>query len=510
MTYLHSSLTERIGVIDIGSNSVRLVVYDALKRVPMPLFNEKVLCGLARNFEHTHRLNAEGVKLAEQAITRFLALTQAMRVKTLYIVATAAVRDAVDGEFFVRKLEEKHQVSIRIFSGEEEAKFASFGIKACIPEARGLVADLGGGSLEIALLDHHKVTQIHSFPIGLLRLLSATEGDKKKARAIVDEHLLQIPSLKKMIGQPFYAVGGGFRNLAKIHIGMTNYPLRILHHYQIPTRTLLPLLQKIAEMDAASLLRMPHISGKRAETLPYTALILERIIALSQPSSLIFSAYGIREGLLFSLLSEKERQKDPLIASCADMVAHIQEGTAYGEELLEWMDPLFLQETPAERRLRYAACVVSGIARYEHTEYRAEIAFRRFLDSAVVGIDHEERLFIARALYHRYKSTPDKTILGITDEILEEKEIFRATLIGHCMRLGYNIAAGGVGFLPRTALFIQGKNLVLNFSPTTWFLMGESVQKKLQKLADLLDLSPRIACKPEEEFRKKKHSIKKL
>lgn len=488
----NSSKTSSIGVIDIGSNSVRLVVYDALKRVPMPLFNEKMLCGLARDLEQTNRLNHEAIVLANQALARFIHLVRIMNVKELHIFATAAVRDAADGKEFVMQIEAQHGVKIRILSGEEEATFGAYGILSSMPEANGIIGDLGGGSLELAYLKDHQVGLLHSFPMGLLRLVSLSSGDKNKTIETIDRYLANFPIDSVEPGADFYAVGGGFRNLAKIYIALTHYPLRILHHYIVPAGQFLAVIKNMSKIPLQTLQHLSGVSGKRAETLPYTALVMERIITKYQPTNIIFSAYGVREGFLYAELADSMKSQDPLLAGCGDMISQVSELPDYGYELQEWMNPLFDFETAGTKRLRLAACILSSLARYEHTEYRAEIAYRRFLDSSITGIDHPSRLFIACALFYRYKTNMDQTVMDASTVLLEDDMMHTARIIGLAMRLGHNISASVPGIINKTRLIISRNSLILQFDPEVSDLMGEAVKKRLDKLASILQLIPDI------------------
>jgi polyphosphate kinase len=479
-----------IGVIDIGSNSVRLVVYDGLKRVPMPLFNEKLLCGLARGLGQTHRLSVEGMALAHNALARFIHLARIMRVGELHIFATAAVRDASDGKEFVTQIEARHGITIRTLTGEEEATFGAYGILSSMPDAKGIIGDLGGGSLELSYLQGSSVSHVHSFPIGLLRLVS--NDDRNATIAIIDNYLAQFPIDQIAPGTDFYAVGGGFRNLAKIYIALTHYSLRILHHYSVPATKFLSVLRNIAKIPPQALQEMSGVSGKRADTLPYTALILERIITRFKPANIIFSAYGVREGFLYAALADSEKSKDPLLAGCGDIISQLSELPDYGYELAEWMNPLFEYESPTTKRLRVAACILSSLARYEHTEYRAEIAYRRFLDSSITGIDHPSRLFIACALFHRYKTNTDATIMEAAMAILDDDTMVTARIIGLTMRLGHNISASVPGIINKTRLVLTKQNLTLHFEQEVADLMGEAVKKRLDKLAEILRVTPEI------------------
>jgi len=495
-----ASVHHTIGVIDIGSNSVRLVVYDGLKRVPLPLFNEKVLCGLARELEQTNRLHREAMVLAHQALARFIHLARIMHVHDLHIFATAAVRDAVDGKEFVAQVEARHGVNIRILSGEEEATYAAYGVLSSMPEARGIIGDLGGGSLELAQIHNHEVSLLHTFPLGVLRLvasgdaasLDATSNKKTKTIATIDKHLARFPVDALRPGDSFYAIGGGFRNLAKIYIALTHYPLRILHHYSVTSDKFLEVLHNISRIPLQTLQEMSGMSGKRAETLPYTALVMERIIAKFKPSTIVFSAAGVREGFLYASLPESHKIQDPLFAACNDMISPIEEHSDYSHELFEWMHPLFELETENTKRLRLAACILTSLARYEHTEYRAEIAYRRFLDSSICGIDHASRLFIACILFHRYKSTTDPLIMQAAMELLDDETMMTARVIGLAMRLAHNISASVPGIIHKTRLIVSRTTLNLQFDPDVSDLMGEAVTKRLEKLAMLLKLTPVI------------------
>ena len=483
-----AALPAHIGVIDIGSNSVRLVMYDTLKRVPMPLFNEKVMCGLARGLEQTGKLHEEAIGLAHQALARFIHLARCMHVKNLHVFATAAVRDAEDGKHFVAQVEARHGVKIVILSGEQEALYGAYGILSAMPEASGLIGDLGGGSLELATLRQGTVGITHSFPIGLLRLVGLSSGNTEKTIATIDHYLKKFPADAMASGCDFYAVGGGFRNLAKIYIALTHYPLRILHHYSVPSGKFLTVIRNISKIPLQTLQEISGVSGKRAETLPYTALIMERIITHFSPPNVIFSAYGVREGFLYDILPASEKSKDPLLASCSDMIAQLSELPDYGYEMAEWMHPLFDYESPEMKRLRLAACIMSSLARFEHTEYRAEIAYRRFLDSSITGIDHSSRLFIASCLFYRYKTNMDKDVMEAATILLDDDLMHTARIIGLAMRLGHNISASVPGVINKTHLIMSKTTLTLHFNKEVTDLMGDAVQKRFEKLASVIGL----------------------
>lgn len=496
---LHAKATDRIAVIDIGSNSVRMVVYDGLKRIPLPLFNEKKLCGLARGMEKSHRLHPEGRAMAEAAVARYVSLIRAMKIKHIVVLATSAVRDAKDGREFASNIEKKHKIGVHILSGEEEALYAGAGILASFHKPDGVAGDLGGGSLELVPLLNSKKAKGQSFPIGPLRLHRDPKNRKEDAKHIIDEYLKDLPILKKMQGRTFYAVGGGFRTLAKLYMEKKGYPVRILHDYRISAEAMKELCASISEMGAQKLIRLHPEAGKRAETLALTALVASRILHYGKPKEVAFSVYGIREGFLYEMLPAKQKEQDPLIATCADMIRHLSPDNTnsweeYGYELHAWMAPLFEKESAQMARLRLAACILLRLAWYEHTEYRGEIAFRWVIDTQIVSISHSERLFLALCVFHRYHSAEDKEIYKLAGRLLDRKMMQRARTIGLAMRLGYNISGGGLGVLKDTPVMIKGDKLVLTLKKSGFApLAGEAIDKRITKLAAALGLKHLIA-----------------
>ena len=519
-----SATPPRVGVIDIGSNSVRLVVYDALKRVPIPIFNEKTLCGLARGLEETGHMNRTGVALAHQALSRFTYIAKFLNVSELFVLATAAVRDASDGPAFVDSLKEKYDLNVQIISGQEEAKYAALGVASSIYHVDGMIADLGGGSLEIADVKGRNINDCASFQIGLLRLMAQTNGDVKKLRTVVDQHLKDHPIIKQLEGRTFYTVGGGFRSLARMHIAKTRYPLNILHHYIVPATNLQKMTHEISRMNLDQLEKYPGVTLKRMDMIATTAMVAERIIALGKPKNITFSAHGIREGFLFGQLIKKGQQKDPLIAACEYIMKGQPDTAPYSKELMDWLKPLFedgkhlahpntseqtsesavrplwsikgnalTAETPGMKRLRHAACILSEIARYEHTEYRSEIAFRRVMDSYLIGINHPSRIYLALALFHRYEFNPEANLITAVKKLLKKEIAHHARVLGYAMRLARNIAAGAPNILPHTRLEVSNVTLILHFDEVTHGLMGEAVNKRLGQLAAAIDLTPIIS-----------------
>ena len=255
-----------VAVVDIGSNSVRLVVYDGLRRSPAPIFNEKILCGLGKGVAITGNLNEAAISRALLALRRFKALAKQIGVKSIYAVATAAAREAKNGQAFIDKAENALGAGIKVLTGKEEARFAALGVMAGTPEADGIAGDLGGGSLELIDIKDGKLHDGITLPIGPLRLIDMSGGSIQRAREIVDEYLVKAPILEKLHGRTFYAVGGTWRNLARIHMAQSNYPLHVLHHYSMTRQQAEGIAELVAGLTVTSLKDVKDMSKSRVRS----------------------------------------------------------------------------------------------------------------------------------------------------------------------------------------------------------------------------------------------------
>ena len=482
----------RIGVIDIGSNSVRLVVYESAGRNPDTLFNEKVLCGLGRHLGSSGRLDPDGVELALSTLERFAALAEVMGIAQVDAVATAAVRDAADGAAFVDAVRARTGIRVRTLSGAEEAVFSAQGVLSAIPDAAGLVGDLGGGSLELVRVGDGGTGAQTTLPFGPLRLQDASGGDRARAAAIIDEELSRLAWIGEAKGQSFYAVGGAWRSLARIHMAQTKYPLRILHHYRIPRGELRDVSRLIAHLSRDSLERMSGLSRRRLDTIPLAALVLDRVLKAARPEFVVFSAFGLREGLLYSRMDEETRRRDPLIETARAMGARLGRFAEHGEELFAWTNPLFPDERPENVRLRKAACHLSDIGWRGHPDYRAQQSFFEVLRGQFAGIDHRGRALIALALHHRYDGEEESGSARQAQALLDAGDVDYAVTLGRALRLGQTLTAGTPGILSKCPLAREGKALVMRV-PSNWLpLVGDSVRRRHTALARAIGSEARI------------------
>lgn len=480
-----------VGVIDIGSNSIRLVVYSGDERAPHPIFNEKVLCGLGRGLERTDRLNPEGVTMALANLSRFVGLARAMGVRQLRVVGTAAVRDAKDGAEFVAEVRRRTGLKVEVLDGEEEARLSGLGVVSGTPEANGLMGDLGGGSLELVVIKRGKVGQHVTLPFGPLRLREITDR-RGLLRDVIDHRLEKIGWLDKMKGRDFYAVGGSWRGIARLHMAHVNYPLRVIHHYTLSRAKAEDFLDLIAGLSRESLERIGRVPRKRLDVLPIAALVMHRLLLRAKPSRLVFSALGLREGCLYDRLSPAQRRRDPLLASCAQMAEASSRFPVDGHTLHDWIVPLFGKSTMDVERLRLAACLVADIAWNEHPDYRAEIGFLRVLRMPLVGIDHPGRAFLALAVYTRYAGMAEGDVTGPAWLLLDEDRVREAYRLGLALRLAFTLSGGTPEVLKHVRLERAEGMLRLRVARRMASMVGEAVERRFQALAEALDRKPKI------------------
>lgn len=479
----------RVGIIDVGSNSIRLVVYERASRAPLPVFNEKVLCGLARGLDATGRLNPEGVEMALANIDRFTTLAHNMKVKSLDLLATAAVRDAADGAAFMRELTSRPGIVAHTVSGRDEAHFSGYGVICGMPDADGVMGDLGGGSLELVALGDGRLGSSSTLPVGPLRLMSSGKGDPKKT---VVEAVESVRWLREEQGKTFYAVGGAWRSFARLHMEQAGYPLHIIHQYEISAEEARAVARLIAVQSAKSLEKMPGVSRRRVDTLPLACLALDRLLAVLKPRNVVFSAFGLREGFYYSRLSESERGRHPLIAFAEEQGAGWRRFDLEPQEIFDWLTPAFAGETATDKVLRTAACHLSDISWDDHPDYRADQAYVRVLHLPAPGMSHRERAVLAMALTYRYKSDPKSAMIDTALRLADSRGRAYARRLGACLRLAYNLSGGAPGLLPQLQLRRTDRELRLLVPAGLKRSLGDVTGRRLETAAEAFDLKPVI------------------
>ncbi|WFR96394.1 exopolyphosphatase [Rhizobium tumorigenes] len=481
-----------VSVVDIGSNSVRLVVYEGLSRSPTILFNEKVLCGLGKGLALTGKMDEQSVLRALAALHRFRALSDQARARTMYVLATAAAREASNGPNFIHQAETILGRKVRVLSGEEEALFSAYGIISGFHAADGIAGDLGGGSLELIDIKGNKFGQGITLPLGGLRLSEYADGSLAKAHTFARKHVRTAKLLGGGEGRTFYAVGGTWRNIAKLHMQVRDYPLHMMQGYELPLDEMLRFLDQVAVAKDSKDPIFQSVSKFRRSLLPYGAIALQEVLLAMKPARISFSSQGVREGYLYSLLNEHERHADPLLAAAGELAILRARSPEHARELADWtgrMMPFFgVNETEEENRYRQAACLLADISWRAHPDYRGLQALNVIANSSFVGITHAGRAFLALTSYYRYEGLSDDSATGPLATIATPLFIERAKLLGGLLRVVYLFSASMPGVV-RNLTFQRSRDpdVDLDFvvPPEYRDFAGERLDGRLQQLGKL-------------------------
>jgi exopolyphosphatase/guanosine-5'-triphosphate,3'-diphosphate pyrophosphatase len=468
------------------------VVYEELKRSLAPIFNEKVLCGLGREVQSTGLLGEKEVETALAALRRFRALSKVMKIGRLHAIATAACRDASNGPAFIAKAERICDTKIEILSGAREAKLSALGVISGIYKPDGIVGDLGGGSLELIDVKGQRVRAGITLPLGGLALQDASQKSIKKAERIVKSEIAKVPQLLGGAGRTFYAVGGTWRALARIHIIQSGYPLRVMHGYSIPAAAALDFVRRLRRLVTMNALAdIETVTEARRPLLAYAALVMEYVILTAKPATITFSTFGVREGLLYEMLSEREQHEDGLIAT-ARMLNNLRARSPHhADDLIDWTDRLAhaikLEETDEDRRLRHAACLLSDIGWRAHPDYRGDETLHVIANGNFGAVTHEARVFLALAVYYRYSGIGEKNepTTGLR-ALLSPAMVDRARVVGTALRVAHLVSASHPGVLPHTHFRNREKKLFLTFEPRIENLIGDRIGSRFRQLARLV------------------------
>ena len=487
-----------VAVIDIGSNSVRLVVYESMARSLVSLFNEKTLCGLGREVQSTGLLAPDAVAKALTSLRRFRALCKIMKVGRVYAIATAACRDATNGPDFIAKAERICGINIEILSGPREAKLSALGVLSGIHNPDGIVGDLGGGSLELIDVRGNRVRQGVTLPLGSLALQDASDKSLKRAERIVKTDLSGVAQLKAGRGRTFYAVGGTWRALARIHIIQSGYPLRVMHGYSIPAPDALDFAQRLRRLASTNMLaNIEAVADARRPLLTYAALVLEYVIRVAQPKTIVFSTFGVREGLFYEMLSQIERSQDGLICAAQTLNELMSRSARHAQELIGWTDRLVrvvkLRETDEDRRLRHTACLLSDIGWRVHPDHRGEETLNLISNGNFGSVSHQGRAFVALSVFYRYAGLSEENEPPVAiRELVPPAMVERARVLGAAFRVAHLISAARPGVLPATHFRSGSRKLMLVFEHRMVDLVADRVGSRFKQLARLLGRSGTI------------------
>ncbi|MEL0436319.1 Ppx/GppA family phosphatase [Phycobacter sp. K97] len=476
----------RVGVVDVGSNSVRLVVFDGAARSPAYFYNEKIMCALGAGLSETGRLNPEGRARALAALRRFQCLAEGMDLPPLTVVATAAVRDAEDGPAFCDDVLRETGLKIWVIDGREEARLSAQGVLLGWPGSYGLVCDIGGSSMELAEIHGGEVGKRVSSSLGPLKLRDikgGRRGRKAHIAAVMDELHAEMGRQNDRL----FLVGGSWRAIARIDMARRGYPLKVLHEYRMSAKDVRATLKYIDKRDIEELRAETGISAARISLVPYAIDVLNRLVKTFKPKDIAISSYGIREGLLYEQMPQRLRERDPLIEASRFAEAKDARIPGFGKTLYDFVIPLFNNGPHTKKRLIKAACLLHDVSWRAHPDYRAEVCFDNATRANLGGLKHSERVFLGLALLHRYRNKRQGTAFEYLYDLLDEKDQKEAEILGKAMRFGAMLMVSDTDSIGTLRWQPRKKHLTLELPRAAEPLFGEVAEARLRSLCDTLE-----------------------
>jgi len=485
--------TLHVGVVDVGSNSVRFVVFDGAARSPAYFYNEKIMCALGAGLGETGRLNPKGRVRALDALCRFAALARGMGLPPLMAVATAAVREAEDGPDFVAEVEARTGLRLDVIPGDEEARLSAQGVLLGWPGSYGLVCDVGGASMELADLARGRVGRRVTSPLGGLKLREIKGGPKALAAHIAEVVARLHADMDHETGMRLFLVGGSWRAIARIDMERRAWPLTVLHEYRMDAAAVAATRAFIADADLPALRARCDLSEDRMALVPVVVQVLDELVRVFRPKDIAVSSYGIREGMLYERMPPELRERDPLLEACRFQERRDARLPGFGDVLHDFVLPLFPGADWQRRRIIEAACLLHDVSWRAHPDYRAEICFDNATRANLGGIKHEERVYLGLALLYRYSSRWQGTRFDALLRLLPEADAREAEVLGRAMRLGAMLwlgahdAPGALRWRP------ERKALELRLEERARPLFGEVALARLNSLAQAMGAQARVA-----------------
>jgi exopolyphosphatase/guanosine-5'-triphosphate,3'-diphosphate pyrophosphatase len=459
-----------------------------------------MLAGLGRGIVSTGRLDPQAVTRAVAEFGRFRALSDQAGAQSLHVIATAAAREAENGPDFIQRAEEILGTEIQVLSGRQEAHFSALGVISAFHPADGIAGDLGGGSLELIDVRGEEIGDGITLPLGGLRLQDMAKNSMSEAAKIARRELKRAGLLEAGAGRVFYAVGGTWRNLARLHMNAIGYPLLVMHHYEMDVERSADFLEQVASGDLNKIKGIDRISKSRRALLPYGAVVLQEIIRAMRPGRIVASALGVREGYLYSLLSDAQRAEDPLISAAEELAILRSRSVDHARELAEWTGATLaafgIVETAEEARYRRAACLLADIGWRAHPEYRGTQSLNIISHASFIGIDHPGRAFIALTNLFRHDGLFDDVASPEMRTLATPRYYDRARLMGAIMRVVYLLSASMPGVIPRLQWMRRGDRALTLLIPKSHAgLIGERPEGRISQLAKVsgLDLGLAVA-----------------
>ena len=474
-----SKLTQqkaKIAVIDIGSNSIRLVIFDRYGRYPYPLFNERITCQLGANLQQTKMLREDRIDHALETLKRFSRIVKTADLGSVHAIATAAARQAVNAKDFLDPAEKILKNNIRVLSGKEEALLVAQGLLANIPKANGIIGDLGGGSLELIRVKKGIISDAISLNFGHL-----SGGNIKE----LSEKIRSFKWNNDGTEEYFYGVGGSFRALGLAYKYKRKYPIDLLHGLSIPIKKTNRILNKIIKTKGT----MKGLPLSRKETMSNAANIIKTVLKETITNNIMICGTSVRDGVVLNALDTSKTKTDPLLITCKEIAKQTERFSGLSGSLEKLLQPLIkIGNKDDLERLLKAACYLSDISWNEYSNSRSFLAAERILLLPINSITHRERAWLSNTLFYRYarQFEIDKFPFDFSS-VLEKNDQYTSRTLGLALRFAMTISAGLPKLLKNVKIDLGNKDLTVEFNGLSNALLVDHVHGILKVLSLALE-----------------------
>ncbi len=404
----------KTAIIDIGSNTIRLVLYAYSENEGLHEFgNIKTVARLRTYLLPNGEMSEEGIQLLADTLNSFREILADYHVTDIKAAATAAVRQAINNEVIISRMEQETGIKIDILSEEEEAYYGFIAIAHSMDTPSAVTIDIGGGSTEITLFINKKLQNTFSFPFGTVSLKQKfvsnsiiNETEREKIRAFVTEQFSSLAWILKL-GLPIIAIGGSARNIAQIHQQKHDYPLSGIHQYEMKRSELVELRDYLTEFSFDQLKQLDGLSSDRADIIVPALEVFIALMSVVDSQSFQISKKGLREGLIISRVmrgNAKAYDKYNVFNESAKRLTK-----AYGrkeeevETLVQLTEQLymecchlqFFEYSKQDLELLKKAANVYSIGEYIEVDSSSQHTFYLIANQSIEGLSHVDRVKLA-------------------------------------------------------------------------------------------------------------------
>lgn len=470
---------EKYAIVDIGSNTMRLVVYSRDKSGRLTeTENVKAVARLRSYLSDSGQMESEGIDVLVETLQSFQEVTRHHQLDEVKCVATAAIRQANNQQEILDRVTEETDFTVRILSEYEEAHYGYLAVVNSTPFSSGITVDIGGGSTELTLFEDRKLVHYHSFPFGALSLKEQfvknempTSQELKALRTFLNSQFQTLPWLKDK-GLPLIGIGGSARNMAQIHQEYIEYPLAGIHQYKMTASDVKEINSMLLSMDFQEVQRVEGLSKDRADIIIPAIEVFTHLMGLIATDVFALSRKGLRDGVFYEeLTKEFELSMFPNVVEesfyelAIDYDINLNHAAQVSTNAMMILHELekhgLLSVTPKDKKFIRLGSAVYNLGTYIDAEASHQHTFYLLANRTIDGLLHKERLILALIASFKNKEV-FKRNAALYQEWFSKDEIAKYSLFGAIVKLAYSLNATKRNVIASIELEQKDEELIFN------------------------------------------------